>query len=274
MPLKLRLRKLDADHRGQPLAHVVTGEVLLHVFEQPAGLSSRVYGAREGAAEAAEVRAAIDGVDVVGEAEDRLGVAIVVLQGDFNGEHAAVGQSTFALKGDRLLMQYALAAVEVLNELGDTAAVMELVNLERVLTFVIQGNLQALVEKCQFPQPLGESVVVEHARVHDGGIGTESNLCARFSAGLASARQGSLGNSLGVLLLPSATVAPNFDRKVLREGIDATHAHTVKTTGDFVAVGIEFTAGVQLGKHHLRRGNAFIGMDVHRDAAPIVLHGD
>ena len=39
LAFELRLRQLDADHRGQTFADVVAGEVLFHVLEQalPAG---------------------------------------------------------------------------------------------------------------------------------------------------------------------------------------------------------------------------------------------
>ncbi len=59
-------------------------EVFFHVLEQPGLLAEGVDGARQRGAEAAEVRAAIDGVDVVGEAEDVFGVAVVVLQRHFH----------------------------------------------------------------------------------------------------------------------------------------------------------------------------------------------
>ena len=73
-------------------------------------------------AEAAQVRAAIHGVDVVGEAEDVLRVAVVVLQRHFHRERAAVRQLALAFEVDRLVVQDALAAVQVLDEFGDAAA--------------------------------------------------------------------------------------------------------------------------------------------------------
>ena len=80
LSFELRLRQLDADHRHQSFADVVAGEVLFHVLEQPELLAGIVDGARQRGTEAGEVRAAVNRVDVVGEAEDGLGVAVVVLQ--------------------------------------------------------------------------------------------------------------------------------------------------------------------------------------------------
>ena len=84
LAFELRLRQLHADHGDKTFAHVVAAQVFFHVFEQPELLADGVDGARERSPESGEVRAAINGVDVVGEAEDRLGVAVVVLQRDFD----------------------------------------------------------------------------------------------------------------------------------------------------------------------------------------------
>ena len=48
----------------------------------------------------------------------------------------------------------------------------------------------------------------------------------------------------------------------------------MQTAGDLVAVGIELTAGVQLGHDDLRRRDALFFVDADRDAAAIVDHGD
>ena len=67
------------------------------------------------------MRAAVDRVDVVGKGEDRLGVAVVVLQRDLHRHVVALGFHV-----DRLVVQHLLAAVQVLDELGDAAGVLEL----------------------------------------------------------------------------------------------------------------------------------------------------
>ena len=67
------------------------------------------------------MRAAVDGVDVVGKGEDRLGVAVVVLQRDLDLDAVALGFHV-----DRLVVQHLLAPVEVLDELRDAAGVLEL----------------------------------------------------------------------------------------------------------------------------------------------------
>ena len=73
--------------------------------------------ARERRAEADQVRAALDGVDVVDEREHRLGVAVVVLERDLDRDVAIA----FAREEHRLGVQRLLVLVQVLDELDDAA---------------------------------------------------------------------------------------------------------------------------------------------------------
>ena len=84
LAFELRLRQLHADHGDQAFADVVSGEVFFYVFEQAHLLSGVVDGAGQRGAEAGKMRAAIDGVDVVGETEDGFGIGVVVLEADFD----------------------------------------------------------------------------------------------------------------------------------------------------------------------------------------------
>ena len=135
------------------------------------------------------MRAAIDRVDVVGEAEDRLGVGVVVLQRDLHGHAVALGFHV-----DRLFVQDLLAAVQMLDELGDAAGVLELC----VLGFaglgvggalVGQRDLQTLVQEGELAQPLRQGVEVVLGDGEDGLVGQEVDLGAALLAGarLASA---------------------------------------------------------------------------------------
>ncbi len=60
----------------------------------------------------------------------------------------------------------------------------------------------------------------------------------------------------------------------LRKRIDAAHADAMQTARNFVAIGIEFSAGVQLGQHHLRGGNAFFRVDIHGNPAAVIDDGE
>ena len=149
LAFELRLRQLDADHGHQTFANVVSGEIFFYVFEQAHLLAGVVDGAGQRGAEAGEMRAAIDGVDVVGKAENGFRVGVVVLHADFHGHAVALGFHV-----DGLVVERLLAAVQVLDELGDAAVVFELgvlgfAGLRVGLALVGERDEQSLVEERQ-----------------------------------------------------------------------------------------------------------------------------
>ena len=99
LAFELRMRNLDADDRGEPLADVLAGDALLQVLREVVLRRVGVDRARQRRPEAGEVRAAFVRVDVVGEGVDRLGVAVVPLQRDFG-----VDAVLLAAHVDRLLV--------------------------------------------------------------------------------------------------------------------------------------------------------------------------
>ena len=86
LAFELGLRQLHGDDGDQAFAHVVTvdGDFVLLLLEHAEGIGVVVDGARERGAEAGKVRAAVHGVDGVGEGKNIFGVAVVVLQRDFH----------------------------------------------------------------------------------------------------------------------------------------------------------------------------------------------
>src|SRR2546421_12056566 len=67
LSLKLWVSNLDADNCCQPLAHMVTGQVAVFVFEQARFTSIVVERAGESAAKTCDMHTAINGVDAVGK---------------------------------------------------------------------------------------------------------------------------------------------------------------------------------------------------------------
>ncbi len=60
----------------------------------------------------------------------------------------------------------------------------------------------------------------------------------------------------------------------LRKRVDATDADAMETAGDFVSIGIELSAGVEFGQHHLRGRDAFFGMHINRNATAVIHYGE
>ena len=118
LALELRVAELDRDHRGQALADVLAGEVVLFLLEQAVVARVLVERARQRRAEAAQVGAALARVDVVGERVDRLLVGGVPL-------HRDLGRALLGLAGeeDDLAVDGVLVLVEVGDEVLDPALV-------------------------------------------------------------------------------------------------------------------------------------------------------
>ena len=109
---------MHGNDRDETFAHIVAidGDFILLLLEHAGGVGEIVDGARERGAEAGKMRAAIDGVDGVGEGENIFGVAVVVLQRDFDFDGAAL-----AFHVDGRIVQRCFAAIEMLDEFGDAA---------------------------------------------------------------------------------------------------------------------------------------------------------
>jgi hypothetical protein len=69
-------------------------------------------------------------------------------------------------------------------------------------------------------------------------------------------------------------VTPDAHLHRLRQRVDHRRAHAVQAAGDLVGILVEFAAGMQAGQHHLGGRDAFLDVQVRRDAAPVVAHGD
>src|SRR5581483_11367891 len=255
--------------------HVIAGQIFFYVLEQAQLLARVVDGAGQGGAEAGQVRAAIHGVDVVRETEDRLGIAVVVLQADLDVDFVLIG-----LHVDRLVVQYRFAAVQVLDKFRDAAVVLEFGSL-RFAGFRIRGALvgqrdqQALVKERQLTEALRQGVEVVFRRSENALIGKEVNLSAALlcSTGLLELRS---GIAFGIGLLPGKSVTPDFEVQIFAECVDAGNAYTMQSTGNFVRRAIELAAGVELGHHDLGGWNLF-AIDIHRvdgNAAAVIYDRD
>ena len=213
LALELRLRQLDADDRDEAFANVVSGEVFLHVFEEAELLAGVVDGAGERGLESGQVRAAVDGVDVVGEGEDRLGVAVVVLKRDLHID--AIAQS---LPSRSACRAEPACPVDVLDELGDAAGVFELgalglAGLGVGGALIGKRDFEALVQEGEFAQPLRQGVVVVFGDGEDGSIGQEVNLGAALLRG-ARLAQLRCGDATRVVLLVCVARARSQHRRL------------------------------------------------------------
>src|SRR5262245_11935098 len=172
LALELRIGDAHGHDRGEALADVVAGDVALEALEEAVGLGVVRDGAGQRGAESSEVGAALARVDVVGEGEHALLIAVVVLERDLDLDAVAL-----PLEEEHLGVNRRLVLVEVLDELDDAALVEE--GVAALVALVLDDDLEALVEEGELAQPIregieGERRLLEDLRVwlelHDGAV--------------------------------------------------------------------------------------------------------
>ncbi len=130
-------------------------------------------------AEAAQVRATLVGVDVVGKGEHRLLVGGVPLHRDL--DRALVGLS---LEGDDLAVDRLFVLIEVGDEVGDAALVVER-GPGALATLVDDRDAQVPGQEGRLAQTLLERVEVEIERLEDVSVGQERDRRAVLAGRLA-----------------------------------------------------------------------------------------
>ena len=266
---ELRVRNLDREHRGEPFAAVVAGERDLLLARRADRLGDLRDLAGERAAEAGEMGAAVALRDRVGEAEHGLVVAIVPPQRAFDADAVALG-----LDHDRRGDERRLVAIQVLDELLDAALVVQLLALLDRMAHVGKHDIDAGIEEGELAQPVLQRGEVELG--HGEGLGRrqERHLGAAPVLGVADHRE--RGDRVAVAELHHVllAVAPDGELEEGRERVHHRDADAVQAAGNLVGVLVEFPAGVELGHDDLGRRHALALVDVGRDAAAVVAHGD
>lgn len=286
LALELRLAQLDRDDRGQTLADVLTGEVVVLLSQQLLVTRVAVDQTGQRRAEALLVGAALVRVDRVREGVDALGVLRVPLHRDLDREHALLVLGLDV--DDGRVDQLALARVEVLHEVDDAALVevrdrargglgrvrVGVVRTDgglRRLALVRQRDRQALVEErhlLEAPRQRLEGVL---GRLEDVPVGPERHR-RPVLVGLFVLRQRGGRHAQLVVLGPAVAVRLDLDRDLGRQGVHDGDADAVQTAGDGVAAAAELAARVQDGQDDLD-GRLSLGRDdADRDAAAVVDH--
>ena len=266
LALELRVLELHRDDRREPLAHVLTLEVLVLLLELADLARVGVQRPGECGTEAREVRAALVGVDVVGEREKRLLVGVVPLHRDLHlADVAAV------VEVDDLLVQGVPRSlrVQVVDEVDDAAVVLE-AGLEGLAALVDEPDPQALREERHLAEALLEDRAVVVDRLEDLEVGQEGD-ARPVPIGLRTLLDGCLRDAPLVGLGPLVAVAPDREVEPLGERVDHRDAHAVEAARDLVAATVpELTAGVQDGEDDLGRRLLLLLHDVDRNAAAVV----
>src|SRR5947209_13824944 len=266
LALKLRLEDLDADDRGETFAHVLAGEVRVRLLEDPGLARIAVEHVGQGGAKAGDVAAAFHRVDGVRERDDVLDEGVVVLERDLHLRALDLALDVEGRHVDDLLF-----AVEGAHERDDAA--FEVEGLGDAQRFVVERDLEALVQVGHLAKAVADDLAVELRLRKDLGIGPEAHDRAGVVR-LADRLHPGPRHAARVFLEVHLRAAVDPDLLALAQEVHRRDAHAVQAGADLVAAAAELPAGVQPGHHELEGGQTLLLVYVDRDAAPIVVDLD
>ena len=213
------------------------------------------------------MRAALDCVDEVDEAEEALDVCVVVLYRDLELRFVLL-----AADYDGLLEEHLLALVEVLDERADAAGVVVGLFLGLLGALVLEVYRYMRVEEGELAQPLLQDVGLEFRRRENFAVGHELHARAA-QRGLADDLELRDGVAALVALAVLPAVAPYRELEPYGERVDDRDADAVKPARYRVGALVEFAARVQHREDDLGGRTARL-VHARRDAAAVVDDAD
>ncbi len=266
LPFKLGLGQLDTHNAGQALPNVITRQFVEITFGHLVLNRILLDGAGEARFEARQVCSTFPGVDVVGEGQDFFIVGLVVLDRYFNLYVLTLPLEVNDFRMDRLFI-----FVQVIHK-GYKSAFVAVTSFFDDLV-IHQVNADSGVKEGQFPKTLCQNVETHFRVGEDAGIGLEGNASPPF-LGFSFDGQRGYRFSAFVTLMVDFPILANFDIEPFAQSIDHGYSHTMESTGNLVCTGIELAPCVQLGHDYLDGGNVFLFVEIHGDAASVVVHSD
>ena len=151
---ELRVRQLHGQDGRQAFARIIAGGVELVLLRRQLLLDVIVQRARQRAAEARQVRAAIFLRNVVGVAVHALLVGVVPLDRHLDGDRAVL-----SAEPEHRLVNRCAGAVQILDEGLQAAFVLE--DFRARFALIVELDAHAGVQERQLAQALGENVEME-----------------------------------------------------------------------------------------------------------------
>ena len=263
----MRLRQLDADHRCQPFAHIVSGKRFsLELFRKiRLRFDIGVYGAGQCGLETGKMRSAFNGADIVGKGMNIFLVFVIILKGKLHGhvirDPAPLYDPVYGL----------ISTVEIFHKL--TYAAFGIVFVRLVGAFVHTDDFQPSVQIGQFFKTLLKYRERKFCCLKYLVVRQETHRCA-MSFRLAEADQLRHRIASLIALPPASAVPTHSDFQPFGKRIHTGNADTVQTAGYLVGIIIELAAGMQLGHDYLYGRNTEFGVYIHRNTTPVVAYGD
>ena len=227
-------------------------------------------------------------MDVIDIGVDPLAEALVVLEGDVDGDDLV------RIHGDGLRDELGLAGVQVVDEFAEAVlgvehvaavdlpagglalAVLGRFELVHQFAEVRQGDADALVQVGQFPETVRQGLVlIDDGLGEDGGVRMEGDGGSRIAlGGRADHLDGPEGLTLGEALLEDLALAVDLRDEEVGKGVHAGNTHAVQTAGHLVAVLVELTARMEDRQDDFQGAAVLLLVHAGRDTAAVVLHPD
>ena len=207
-------------------------------------------------------------MDVVGEGDQSLDIAVVILEGDF-GDGVVLG----AAEVNDLLMDGGLILVDVTDELPDAALVAHGFALLFAFPLILDADAQARVQESLLPHTGMENLIVIDRVVKHLRVGLEADGGAGFIR--LAHHMDSLGDlAPGEGHLVDFSFLVDLNLQPFGQSIDHRGAHAVEAAGDLIAPAAELAAGVQNGENNFQSTLAGLLLNVYGDAAAVIGDGD
>ena len=268
-----RIRQLDAQDANQTFPDIVAGNGGVLVFQKAVRLGVLVDGLGQRGAEARQVRSAVGIRDRVGERENLIVVAVVILEDDIDKYFVALPR-----KHDRLRVNDLFVFAQLFYELFNPVFVEERFLLRCVAALVGQRDFETRDSE---------------RRVRASATPSRSNLNSVVIVKIVGSGTKVMSVPVVFLLLDFAddfeflrgfpaleahgvnfSVARNLDLEPIGKRVDAFRADAVQTAGVFVSALPEFSAGMQIRQDQLDGRHLEFRMHVDRNAAAVVTNGN
>ena len=214
------------------------------------------------------MHAALRRVYVVGEGDEYLVIAVVVLHG-----YLALGVLALAGHVYHVLVQCGLVPVYIGDELAYAAGVVHRVLLLQPGALVLRGDAQTRVQKRLLAHTGVQGVIVEFRDLEHLRVGVEAHHGAG-AVGAADYRHALGYLAAGELHLIDLPVLVNADLQPVGERVDHAGADAVQSAGDLVSAAAELAAGVEHGVHDLQSRLAGLLLYVDGYASAVVGDAD
>jgi len=266
LTFELRVHELDADDRRETFPDIIAAQPVGALLEVAVAAGVVVQRPRQRVLEADEVSAALDGVDVVGESVDALGVAVGPLHRDLDADVVALPGDV-----DRLLVQHLAVLVQVLDELHYAAVVA--VDLLLLRALVLDLYLQPFVEEGELAKPDVYSIEIEDDALEYLRVRLEAH-CRPMVWCCADLVHLSDWDPPLIPLGVKLPVLCDLHLDELGQSVHDAETDPVQASRNTVGLVVELAAGVQLRHDDLQRRLPVLLERIDGDPSSVILHGD